>query len=443
MRKINYTKILKIYIYHLVTIKMKLQLNIINNNTINLNSKKLDENDLSFLNSNSNILYQSELLNKTLDKISSNPVLSYGDDLEHFLNPNKEPIEKEIYIDFIVNSTDSDVEKFHENTGRITITDKLVNSKSIFSEKLQQGNEENNIMPLSDEELLSFAIAHEVGHAIHEQMILDYNSAFVMSIDESNYTPEEVKQLYFLDDISKTTFSKNNDLGSELLKWQSEGFADTYASQAMKELYPDNYQDILKAVSFARKNEPSNYQTSPLIDNFMKDNPQFNNNEEFLTYFKNVMIPHNVSELNNYVNNKLIDNNWNFTDKTEGVIAFVGYVSSFDKECVKPDLHTKIQSAEKVLKEKNINVHFDRLNLLEDRIPKELLKSLNNVLPAKNNVDKNGLSSKNIYNKFLHVNNMPPVKNNLMQSFKEDLMRNQPQIEQNQIKKSIKYKLGL
>ena len=44
---------------------------------------------------------------------------------------------------------------------------------------------------------------------------------------------------------------------------------------------------IFRLVSFARKNEPSNYQTSPLIDNFMKDNPQFNNNEEFLTYFKN------------------------------------------------------------------------------------------------------------------------------------------------------------
>ena len=70
------------------------------------------------------------------------------------------------------------------------------------------------------------------------------------------------------------------------MKWQSEGFADTYASQAMKELYPDNYQDILKAVSFARKNEPSNYQTSPLIDNFIKDNPQFNNNDDFLIYFK-------------------------------------------------------------------------------------------------------------------------------------------------------------
>ncbi len=34
-----------------------------------------------------------------------------------------------------MNSTDSDVEKFHSDTGRITITDKLVNSKSIFSEK--------------------------------------------------------------------------------------------------------------------------------------------------------------------------------------------------------------------------------------------------------------------------------------------------------------------
>lgn len=419
---------------------MKLILNILDKND-KIFTIKNSSNSTNVLKEFDNV--QSEFLTNTLNKISTSPVLSYGEHLDNFLSPNKEPIEKKIHIDFIMNSTDSDVEKFHSNTGRITITDKLVNSKSIFSEKLQQGNEENNIMPLSDEELLSFAIAHEVGHAIHEQMILDYNSAFVMSIDESNYTTEEVKQLYFLDDISKTTFSKNNDLGSELLKWQSEGFADSYASQAMKELYPDNYQDILKAVSFARKNEPSNYQTSPLIDNFIKDNPQFKNNEEFLTYFKNVMIPHNVSELNNYVNNKLIDNNWNFTDKTEGVIAFVGYISSFDKECIKPDLNAKIQSAEKVLKEKNINVHFDRLNLLEDRIPKELLKSLNNVLPTKNNINKNNLSSKNIYNKFLHVNNITPVKNNLMSSFKEDLMKNQPQIEQTQIKKSIKYKLGL
>jgi len=418
---------------------MKFILHVINKSTP---FTPMSESDLDIDNINS-INVQSTFIDETLDKISSSSVLSYGDYLDNFLSPNKEPIEKKIHIDFIINSTDSDVEKFHSKTGRITITDQLVNSKSIFSEKLQQGNEEHNIMPLNDEELFAFAVAHEVGHAIHEQMILIHNGAFDMSIDQSNYTEIEVEQISFLDIVSKTTFSKNNDLGSELLKWQSEGFADTYASQAMKELYPDNYQDILKAVSFARKNEPSNYQTSPLIDNFIKDNPQFNNNDDFLIYFKNVMIPHNVSELNNYVNNKLIDNNWNFADKTEGVIAFVGFISSFDKECVKPDLNAKIQSAEKILKEININVHFDRLNLLEDRIPKELLKSLNNVLPTKNNIDKNNLSSKNIYNKFLHVNNITPVKNNLMSSFKEDLMKNQPQIEQTQIKKSIKYKLGL
>ncbi len=418
---------------------MKFILHVINKSTP---FTPMSESDLDIDNINS-INVQSTFIDETLDKISSSSVLSYGDYLDNFLSPNKEPIEKEIHIDFIMNSTDSDVEKFHSKTGRITITDQLVNSKSIFSEKLQQGNEEHNIMPLNDEELFAFAVAHEVGHAIHEQMILIHNGAFDMSIDQSNYTEIEVEQISFLDIVSKTTFSKNNDLGSELLKWQSEGFADTYASQAMKELYPDNYQDILKAVSFARKNEPSNYQTSPLIDNFIKDNPQFNNNDDFLIYFKNVMIPHNASELNNYVNNKLIDNNWNFADKTEGVIAFVGFISSFDKECVKPDLNAKIQSAEKILKEININVHFDRLNLLEDRIPKDLLKSLNNVIPTKNNIDKNGLSSKNIYNKFLHVNNITPVKNNLMSSFKEDLMKNQPQIEQTQIKKSIKYKLGL
>ena len=81
---------------------------------------------------------QSTFIDETLDKISSSSVLSYGDYLDNFLSPNKEPIEKKIHIDFIINSTDSDVEKFHSKTGRITITDQLVNSKSIFSEKLQQ-----------------------------------------------------------------------------------------------------------------------------------------------------------------------------------------------------------------------------------------------------------------------------------------------------------------
>lgn len=427
---------------------MKLKLNILQNEEFEFSIE-----DVKKITKQNYIKKQSYFIEDVLYNISDNPILSYGDNVEYFQTPDRQPKDKDIYIDFIVNATENDVEKYHENTGRVTITDRLVNSKNEFVTLLQQGNEEKNIMPLNDEELLAFAIAHEVGHAIHGQMILDHDSAFGISTVPLNYSDKEITQAFFLDNVSKLNFSERKDnLGNELLKWQTEGFADLYASQVMKELYPDNYKDILQSVSFARRNEPSNYQSSPLIDDFMKNDPQFNNNNDFLNYFKNEMISHNTSQLNNYLNNKLIDEHWNFPNKIEDIITFVGYVSSFDETCIKSDLHSKIKSAEQVLKEKHININLTHLDFLEKRIPKELLKNLDKgfLLNKKEaNIDesktpKNKLTSNSLFNKFLHVTNHEEKnKKNSMTSFKEELLNNQPKKEIQNIKKSIKPKLGL
>lgn len=149
---------------------------------------------------------------------------------------------------------------YDPNTKNINIRKNFINNSLFYHDLINIG--------ISEEEIMNFAILHEIGHCLHN-LSLDKNKIINYDSKESNFINT------IMPNFDKTWIVKNHEIMERLNNSIVEGFADLYSLILLDKIYPDNQAlKIIEAVKNVREEKQlhcnDTYHTYTSIEKYIK-----------------------------------------------------------------------------------------------------------------------------------------------------------------------------